>query len=230
MQKKGIKPAPAESLVSLRGRVAKIVKLLKKAYPDARVALGHGNPLQLLVATILSAQCTDERVNRVTPDLFRKYRSANDYATANPRVFEQEIRTTGFFRAKTKSIIECCKALVEKHGGEVPRTMEDLVELPGVGRKTANVVLGSAYGISVGIVVDTHVRRLAQRLGLSSQSDPEKIESDLMKIVVRSDWIAIGHLLIWHGRRTCPARKPKCSECSVNQLCPSAGAFLSALR
>lgn len=212
-----------------KSRIEPIIGILLKTYPAATTALEHGSPLDLLVATILSAQCTDERVNKVTAELFRKYRTASDYAGANVREFQREIRSTGFFRAKTKSILNCCKALVEHHGGKVPETLEELVQLPGVGRKTANVVLGSAFGKAEGIVVDTHVKRLAGRLGLSSESDPEKIERDLMEIVPRRYWIDIGTLLIWHGRRICQARKPKCGECPVVSLCPSAKLFLSGV-
>lgn len=219
-----------ESPEELKDRVKKIISRLRKVFPNPKIALEYRDPLQLLVATILSAQCTDERVNQVTPALFKKYRTAKDYAEANVAEFEQEIRPTGFFRAKTKSIINCCKQIVEKHGGKVPQTMEEMVQLPGVGRKTANCVLGNAYGIPSGIVVDTHVRRLAQRIGLSKNDDPEKIESDLMEIVPKKDWIDFGNMLIWHGRRTCQARKPRCPECVINDLCPSAELFMKALR
>lgn len=215
-----------ETPSDLRARARKILERLRKDYPRASTALTHSNPLDLLVATILSAQCTDERVNVVTKDLFKKYRTAKDYANANQSGFEQEIRSTGFFRAKAKSIIQCCKALVQRHRGEVPTTMEELVQLPGVGRKTANVVLGNAFGIAEGIVVDTHVKRLAERVGLSSQSNPDKIELDLMEIFPKKRWIALGNVLIWHGRKICTARKPKCPECSVNDLCPSAELFM----
>ncbi len=219
-----------ESPQELGERVKKIIARLRKDYPDPKIALEHQDPLQLLVATILSAQCTDERVNQVTPGLFKKYRTAKDYADANVAEFEQEIRSTGFFRAKSKSIINCCKQLVEKHGGKVPQTMEDLVQLPGVGRKTANCVLGGAFGIASGVVVDTHVRRLAQRIGLSKQEDPEKIEQDLMKIVPKKDWIDFGNILIWHGRGICQARKPNCPECIINELCPSAEIFMKSMK
>ncbi len=203
-------------------RIGPIIRKLKKQYPEARTALDHRDPLQLLVATILSAQCTDARVNMVTKDLFKKYRSAEDYANANPEVLEQEIKSTGFFRNKTKSIIGMAQALVEEHDGEVPASMDELTALPGVGRKTANVVLGNAFHIDEGIVVDTHVRRIANRLKLTSKSDPVKIEQDLMKIVPRRDWTVFSHLLILHGRQICPARKPKCEICPVSELCPSA--------
>jgi endonuclease-3 len=219
----------SESLEELKTRARKIISRLRKIFPNPKVALEHRDPLQLLVATILSAQCTDERVNQVTPSLFKKYRTARDYAGANVAEFEQEIRSTGFFRAKTKSIINCSKQLVEKHGGKVPQTMEELVQLPGIGRKTANCVLGAAYGIASGVVVDTHVKRLARRMGLSKDEDPEKIEQDLMGIVPKKDWIDFGNILIWHGRKTCQARKPNCPECSINDLCPSAESFIKSL-
>lgn len=203
-------------------RITPIIQKLKKEYPEASTALQHSDPLELLVATILSAQCTDVRVNMVTKDLFKKYRSAADYADANPEVFEQEIRSTGFFRNKTKSILGMAQALVANHDGNVPASMDELTALPGVGRKTANVVLGNAFHIDEGIVVDTHVERLANRLKLTTRSDPVKIEHDLMKIVPKKDWTIFSHLLILHGRQICPARKPKCEICPVNQLCPSA--------
>jgi len=217
-----------ETLDQTRGRASLIIKKLKKSYPGATTALLHSNPLELLVSTILSAQCTDVRVNMVTPQLFKKYRSAKDFSNANLLELEEMIRSTGFYHAKAKSIMNCCKALVEQYGGKVPSTMEQLVQLPGVGRKTANVVLGSAFGIAVGVVVDTHVRRLSGLLGFSKEDDPEKIEQDLMKIIPKKDWIAIGDLLILHGRNTCPARKPKCPECVVNDLCPSADLSVEA--
>jgi len=225
-----VKKAKRESPEELKKRVRKIISRLRKIYPQPKIALEHQEPLQLLVATILSAQCTDERVNQVTPGLFAKYRTAKDYAEANVAEFEQEIRSTGFFRAKTKSIINCCKELVEKHAGKVPKTMEELVQLPGIGRKTANCVLGAAYGIASGVVVDTHVRRLAQRIGLSKENDPEKIEQDLMEIVPKKYWIDFGNMLIWHGRRVCQARKPNCPECAINNLCPSAETFMKTIK
>ena len=202
---------------------------LKRHFPEAKVALQHQTRLELLVATILSAQCTDERVNIVTKTLFKKYRTAKDYAAVDPRELEADIKSTGFYRAKTRNIINCCKTLVEQYDGKVPDTMEQLVQLGGVGRKTANVILGNAFGKAEGIVVDTHVKRLSQRLGLSKESTPEKIEIDLMEIIPKKDWIAIGDLLIWHGRKICDARKPKCPECPVNDLCPSAEKFLKAM-
>ena len=213
----------------LRARVADVIRRLKKTYPGATIALHYSNPLQLLVSTILSAQCTDVRVNMVTPALFKKYKTARDYASANRKEFEQEIHSTGFFRAKTKSIMGCCKALIEKYNGRVPDTMEELLTLPGVGRKTANVVLGGAFGKVEGIVVDTHVGRLAGRLGFSKNDNPEKIELDLMNIIPKKDWFAMGNLLVWHGRRICQARKPKCPECPVSDLCPSYETFMKLL-
>ncbi len=219
----------AETLDQLKERVRKITLRLYKSHPDHKVALRFTNPLELLVATILSAQCTDERVNQVTQTLFKKYRTAKDYANANVAGFEQEIHSTGFYKTKAKSIINCCKALVEKHGGKVSTTMGDLVQLSGVGRKTANCVLGNAYGIASGIVVDTHVRRVSQRLGLTRQEDPEKIEQDLMRLVSQKEWIDFSNLMIWHGRKICQAKKPKCPECSLNALCPSAELFMKTL-
>lgn len=205
----------------LKSRATKIVARLERAYPEAQCALDHHNPLELLVATILSAQCTDARVNIVTKDLFKKYRGTAEYAAANPRVFEQEIKSTGFFRNKTKSILGMAQALVERHGGQVPSTMAELTKLPGVGRKTANVVLGTAFGMNEGIVVDTHVHRISTLLRLTRQEAPEKIEQDLMQLVPREKWTAFGHMLIHHGRKVCIARRPQCDECVVNDLCPS---------
>lgn len=199
-----------------------MIARLKATYPGAATALDWSNPLELLVATILSAQTTDVTVNSVTPNLFAKYPNARAYADADPVELEGDIRPTGFFRNKAKSLQGMARALVEDHGGGVPRTMEDLVALPGVGRKTANVVLGNAFGIDEGVVVDTHVRRLSNRLGLSDEKDPEKIEKDLMRSVPQEDWTAFSHLLILHGRNVCKARKPACEDCIVNDLCPSA--------
>lgn len=212
--------------MTVRERVAKLVKAWPKVYPDAHCELNFRNPLELLVATILSAQCTDKRVNMVTPALFKKYRTAKDYANAPQAEFENAIKSTGFFRSKTKSIRGAASAIVKKFGGRVPNSMEKLRELPGVGRKTANVVLGNAFGINEGIVVDTHVIRLSQRLGLTKQKDPEKIEQDLMKLVPKERWTDWSHWLIWHGRRRCFARKPDCANCEVFQLCPSGKVFL----
>lgn len=212
-----------ESFIVKRNRGRKIEKILHKEYPSASVALQYSTPLQLLVAVILSAQCTDVRVNMVTPALFKRYKSAADFANADAAELEQEIHSTGFFRNKTKNIIACCRALVEQHGGKVPASMEALIRLPGVGRKTANCILGGAFGISAGIVVDTHVARLAARLGLTANTDPEKIETDLCEILEQKDWIHFGNALILHGRKICPARKPLCAECSLSSLCPSSG-------
>jgi endonuclease-3 len=204
-------------------RVAKIVKALAAEYAEATCALVHRSPLELLIATILSAQCTDQRVNIVTKDLFRRYRSAADYAAAGQAELEQAIQSTGFFRSKARNIKACCEQLVEEHEGQVPQDLESLVKLPGVGRKTANVVLGTAFGIPSGVVVDTHVRRITRRLGLTRHNDPEKIERDLMKQLPRSAWIDFSHRLIHHGRRICMARKPKCDICVLNKLCPRIG-------
>jgi endonuclease III len=202
-------------------RVQAILNGLDAAYPDATCALLHENPFQLLIATILSAQCTDAVVNIVTKALFAKYPTPNDLALANPAEIEQEIRPTGFFRNKTKSIMGASKILVEQFGGEVPRTMEQLLSLPGAARKTANVVLGTAFGIASGVVVDTHVRRLSNRLDLTKNTDPKKIEQDLMKIIPKQKWILFSHQLIWHGRRVCVARKPRCIDCNLEQICYS---------
>jgi endonuclease-3 len=202
-------------------RVRPIIQRLKKRYPEAECSLIHRNPLQLLVATILSAQCTDERVNIVTKTLFKEYRTAADFANADPRVFEEQIKSTGFYRNKTKSIISMAQSLIEYHDGKVPRTMDELVKLPGVGRKTANVVLGNAFGIDEGIVVDTHVKRISNRLGFTKHKDPDKIERDLIDLVPKKDWTLWPHLLIHHGRAICQARTPKCEMCPINQLCPS---------
>jgi endonuclease-3 len=214
---------PRESLEAKAARVRKIIDALKQTYPDAHCELNHANPLELLIATILSAQCTDKRVNIVTAELFKKYRSAEEFAKARSATLENEIKTTGFFRNKTKSIMTCCRILVEKHGGEVPRTMEELIELGGVGRKTANVVLGNAFNVNTGVVVDTHVARLSQRLGLTKEKSPEKIEQDLMKLVPQEEWTLFSHLLIWHGRRRCFARNPDCPNCEIKALCPRIG-------
>jgi len=204
-----------------KARARKIIARLKHEYPDVTCALQHHNALELVVATILSAQCTDARVNMVTPHLFAKYRTAADYAAADPRVLEKEIQSTGFFRNKTKSIIGMAQALVERHGGEVPQTMDELTALPGVGRKTANVILGTWFKKNEGVVVDTHVHRLTRLLQLTRQDDPVKIEQDLMGIVPREDWTWFSHTLIQHGRRVCIARRPKCADCVLNRLCPS---------
>jgi endonuclease-3 len=204
-------------------RAATIVRRLAVEYPDAKCALNFRNPLELLVATILSAQCTDERVNIVTRELFAKYKTAADYAAADLREFENDIRSTGFFRNKAKSVRGCCRLLVERHGGNVPEHMNELVELPGIGRKTANVILGTALGQATGVVVDTHVQRLARRMGLTRQRDPEKIERVLMRIVPQAEWVDFGHRMIHHGRRVCTARKPACDRCCLNDVCPRIG-------
>lgn len=206
---------------TVKDRIRPILRRLKRTYPEATCSLEHVDPLQLLVATILSAQCTDERVNQVTKTLFREYGTARDYADADPDVLADQIRSTGFYRNKTKAIIGMAQALVEKHGGKVPQTMEELVALPGVGRKTANVVLGNAFGIDEGVVVDTHVKRISNRLGLTKHQDPDKIELDLMKVVPRTDWTMFPHLLIHHGRAICRARRPHCDSCPLSDLCPS---------
>lgn len=203
-------------------RARQVVRRLEAAHPDAALALRFGSPLELLVATILSAQCTDERVNQVTAALFRRYRSAADYAQADPAALEQEIRATGFFRAKTRALLGMARVLVERHGGEVPRTLEALIALPGVGRKTANVVLGNAFGIP-GLAVDTHVFRVSQRLGLAEGREPDQIEAQLAEAVPRATWTRFGHLVQAHGRRVCRARQPACAACPVRALCPWPG-------
>ena len=214
---------PRESFQSKAARVKKIIAGLQKAYPDAHCELNYSSPLELLVATILSAQCTDKRVNLVAKVLFKKYRSAADFARADLAELEQDIRTTGFFRNKARHLKACGQALVERHGGMVPSTMEELIGLGGVGRKTANVVLGNAFDINVGIVVDTHVARLSRRLGFTCETDPARIERTLMKLVPKAERTQFSHWLIWHGRRRCSARKPDCAHCEVARLCPSAG-------
>jgi endonuclease-3 len=211
-----------EAAPEKKKRARQIIRLLKREYPGARCSLNHSNPLELLVATILSAQCTDERVNLVTAELFRKYRTAEDYAAAPVAELERDIHSTGFFRNKAKAIQGACRLLVERHGGRVPDSMEELLELPGVARKTANVVLGNAYRIASGVVVDTHVTRLSERLGFSAEKTAEKIEKDLAGLVSKGDWIIFPHLLIAHGREVCKARTPLCGECVVARLCPSA--------
>ena len=214
---------PPESWQTKAARLKKIIGALRRTYPEAHCELNYSNPLELLIATILSAQCTDKRVNQVTAELFKQYRTAADYANANTAELEQDIRTTGFYRNKTKSIQACCRKLVEQYGGKVPQTMEELVQLGGVGRKTANVVLGNAFGINAGIVVDTHVARLSQRLGITREKTPEKIEQELMKLVPRAQWTMFSHWLIWHGRRRCYARNPDCLNCEIKTLCPRVG-------
>ena len=214
---------PRESATAKAARAKQIIVGLDRAYPDAHCELVHTNPLQLLVSTILSAQCTDKRVNLVTPGLFRKHPSAAAFANADLAELEQDIKSTGFFRNKARNIKACCQALVERHGGQVPDRMEALIQLGGVGRKTANVVLGNAFGIQTGIVVDTHVGRLSQRLGLTRYSDPVKVEQDLMKLVPPTQWTDFSHWLISHGRARCFARKPDCRHCEIQSLCPRIG-------
>ena len=203
--------------------VSKILRALRRDYPDVECALQYDSVVQLLVATILSAQCTDQRVNIVTKDLFRKYPTAAHLARVPIKQLEKEIRSTGFFRNKAKNIKACCQTLVDRFGGEVPRDMDLLVELPGIGRKTANVVLGTAFGLATGVVVDTHVGRLSRRLGLTDQTDPVKCERDLMEQLPRKEWIIFSHRMIHHGRRVCPARKPHCDECGMRKFCPQIG-------
>ena len=214
---------PRETTAAKKERAQKIFAALQRVYPDAHCELNFSNPLELLVATILSAQCTDKRVNLVTAELFKKYRSAKDFAEAELAELESDIRSTGFYKNKAKNIKACCAALVEKFGGEVPRTMDELHALAGVGRKTANVVLGNAFGINVGVVVDTHVTRLANRLGLAQGTDAVKLEQELMRLVPQADWTLFSHWLIWHGRRRCDARKPDCAGCEIQELCPRIG-------
>src|SRR6266571_7820239 len=216
---RGVERLMRESREAKRSRARRIIRELKKSYPDAKIALDFGNPLELLVATILSAQCTDERVNMVTPALFKKYPGARDYVRAEPATLEQEVRSTGFYRAKTRSIIGMAKALVEKHGGEVPRSREALTALPGVGLKTANVLLGNAFGEQA-IAVDTHVFRVSQRLGLARSNDPDEIHDQLVAVLPAPEWTLATHLLTTHGRRICAARKPLCPLCPVKRLCP----------
>jgi len=228
-KKKTAKPAksgkargiPAHAAGTDRKRVAAILAKLDEAYPNAACELKHENAFQLLVSTILSAQCTDVRVNQVTQTLYKKYQNPEAFAHANPKELEQEIRPTGFFRNKTKSVMGASKAILEKFDGQVPRTMEEILTLPGVARKTANVVLGTAFGIASGIVVDPHVIRLSNRLDLTRNEDPKKIEQDLMHVIPQEKWIQFSHQLIWHGRRVCAARKPKCAECNLEKLCYS---------
>jgi endonuclease III len=216
------------SSMTPKARAPKIAARLYETYPGATCALHHHGAFELAVATILSAQCTDERVNIVTRDLFKKYKSPRAFAEADPAELEMDIRPTGFYRNKARSIMGFAKAIVGQFGGEIPRDLDALVKLPGIGRKTANVILGTAFGLATGVVVDTHVSRLSQRMGLSAQEDPEKIEQDLMKLVPSDQWIAFGHSMIWHGRRICIARKPKCSDCPLSDLCPKVGVTNSA--
>ncbi|MBI2995179.1 MAG: endonuclease III [Candidatus Melainabacteria bacterium] len=203
----------------MRIEIKKILLLLKKQYPNVKTALSHKNPLELLIATILSAQCTDARVNIVTKNLFKKYKKARDYADANVSDFEKEIYSTGFFRNKAKNIIASCQIIDKKYNGKVPDNFEKLLELPGVARKTANCVMGNAFNVPSGVIVDTHVLRIAQRLGLTKNTDPNKVEQDLIKIIPRDEWISFSHMIIEHGRKICDARKPKCEICMLNKLC-----------
>jgi len=213
--------AEREKFEELKKRTRWIIRRLKRAYPGAKCSLNHSNPFELLVATILSAQCTDERVNIVTADLFRKYKKPEDYLKVAPRELEKDIQSTGFFRNKTKSIQGTSKMLTEQFHGEVPHTMDELLELPGVARKTANVVLGNAFDIKAGVVVDTHVTRLSHRLDFTQQKTAEKIELDLIPIVPKKDWVIFPHLMIYHGRKICKARNPLCAECTIEKECPS---------
>jgi len=212
-----------ETAAARAARAQEILAALARTYPQAHCELDYSTPLELLIATILSAQCTDKRVNIVTKELFRVCKSAADFVALPQEQLEEIVHTTGFFRAKAKNIKACCTALVERHGGEVPRTMDELTALAGVGRKTANVVLGNAFGINVGVVVDTHVQRLTARLGLTRETTPEKIEQDMMRLVPREQWAVFSHWLIWHGRRRCDARKPDCAQCEIAKLCPRVG-------
>jgi len=205
----------------LKKRTRDIIRRLKRAYPDAKTSLNHSNPFELLIATILSAQSTDDRVNIVTADLFRKYKKPEDYLKVSAHELEKDIHSTGFFRNKTKAIQGTAKLLIEQYGGEVPHTMDELLELPGVARKTANVVLGNAFGIKAGVVVDTHVTRLSHRLGLTHEKTAEKIERELIPIVPKKDWVIFPHLMIYHGRKICKARNPLCEECTIEKFCPS---------
>jgi len=214
---------PRESTAAKIARTQNIISVLKRVYPTAHCELNFSNPLELLIATILSAQCTDKRVNIVTADLFKKYRSAKDFAEADLAVLENDVRSTGFYKNKARNIKSACVDILSMHHGQVPASMEELVQLGGVGRKTANVVLGNAFNINIGVVVDTHIGRLSHRLGLTRHRAPEKIEKDLMVLVPQNEWTLFSHLLIWHGRRRCVARKPDCAECEIRDLCPRIG-------
>ncbi len=220
---------PRESRTHRRQRALRISRTLRRLYP-AKCALTHDNPFQLLIATILSAQCTDVRVNLVTPALFAKYKTVKDFANADPVDIESIIRSTGFFRAKTRHIIAASRGLVEKHGGEIPRSLEDLTALDGIGRKTANVVLGTAFGLASGVVVDTHVGRLARRMRLTSHTDPVRVESDLMELLPQTQWIEFSHRMIWHGRAICLARRPRCESCPLMPDCPGSRDYLPVAR
>jgi endonuclease-3 len=221
------KPAKAAKVAKVVGggtspkRVAAILAKLDEAYPEATCELKHENPFQLLISTILSAQCTDVRVNEVTRTLYKKYKGPKDFAYADPNVLQQEIRPTGFFRNKTKSVMGASKAIIDNFGGQVPQTMDEILTLPGVARKTGNVVLGSGFGIASGVVVDTHVMRLSRRLDLTKNEDPKQIEQDLIGIIPKDKWIQFSHQLIWHGRRVCIARKPRCVDCNLESICYS---------
>ncbi len=217
-------PKP-EIYLEPKTRAAKILELLEKQYPDAEIALEFANPLQLLISTILSAQATDAQINSITPNLFKRFRTPEDFANADVKELEEYIKSSGFYHNKAKNIQNCCKTLVEKFHSKVPNTMDELLELPGVGRKTANIVLANAFGKIEGIAVDTHVGRLAQRLGLSEKSAPNKIEQDLMQLIPKAKWMRLTDLLIWHGRRVCTAKKPNCAGCVLNMICPCAFAF-----
>ena len=214
---------PRESTAAKIARTQNIISVLKRVYPTAHCELNFSNPLELLIATILSAQCTDKRVNIVTADLFKKYRSAKDFAEADLAVLENDVRSTGFYKNKARNIKSACVDILSMHHGQVPSSMEELVQLGGVGRKTANVVLGNAFNINIGVVVDTHIGRLSHRLGLTGHRAPEKIEKDLMVLVPQNEWTLFSHLLIWHGRRRCVARKPDCAGCEIRDLCPRIG-------
>jgi endonuclease-3 len=219
------KKKPLVTKLARKTAALKTIERLEKEHPDAKIALNYTDPIELLIATILSAQCTDKRVNIVTKTLFKKYKTARDYANADLKKLEEDIRSTGFYHNKAKNIKECCQMLVEKFSGRVPRTMKEMLELPGVARKTANVVLTNAYGVVEGIAVDTHVRRVAKRLGLTENENPDKIEKDLMDAVPKASWGRITDLLIFHGRRICVAKHPRCKECVLNDFCPSAFTF-----
>ena len=214
-----------DNVLELKERVGKILVLLEKEHPDAKITLEFSNPLELLVATILAAQCTDAKVNQVTKSLFKKYRTVEDYAKADLATFERNIKPTGFYKAKAKRIKDACRMLVDDFGSQVPQTMEELIKLPGVARKTANIVLSNAYGIAEGIAVDTHVLKLVKRLGLTQSKTREKIETDLMQIVPKEKWARFSDLFIFHGRKVCTAKKPKCGQCVLNKICPSAFTF-----
>jgi endonuclease-3 len=220
-----LKRKQTEITNDIKTRALKTIRLLEKEHSDAEIALTFKNPLELLISTILSAQCTDKRVNIVTKTLFKKYKTPEDYAKADIKELEQDIRSTGFYHNKARHIKKCCQMLIEKFGSQVPRTMEELLELPGVARKTANIVLSNVFGIVEGIAVDTHVRRLSERLGLTQNKNQDKIEQDLMKIVPKEMWMRFSDLLVFHGRRICMAKKPKCGQCVLNKICPSAFTF-----